>query len=60
LKLNINVLGVFTKSIYKFNGKDIHFTVFNAEILNGKLELNVHNDAKWVTIKELITHEFSD
>lgn len=58
LNLNINVLGVFTRSIYKFNGKEIHFTVFNAEILSGEIKLNVHNDAKWVTIKELINYEF--
>ena len=58
LNLNINVLGVFTTNIYRLNGKEIHFTVFNAEILNGKLKLNVHNDAIWVTKKDLIKYEF--
>lgn len=58
LELDIKVLGVFTRSTYKFDGKEIHFTVFNAEIINGKLKLNVHNDAQWVTLEELKNYKF--
>lgn len=53
LELDIKVLGVFTRSIYHFNGNEIHFTVFNAEIIGGILKLNVHNAAEWVTAQEI-------
>ena len=58
LELDIKVLGVFTKSIYHFNGNEIHFTVFNAEITSGRMKLKVHNAAKWVTLEELSGYEF--
>lgn len=58
LELDIHTQGVFTTSVYKFNGKEIYFTVFNAEITGGVMKLNVHNAAEWVTIKELCNYEF--
>ena len=58
LELEIKVLGVFTTSIYKFNGNQIHFTVYNAEIIGGSLKLNVHNAAEWVTLEEIGAYEF--
>lgn len=58
LDLDITPQGVFTTSIYHHNGKEIHFTVFNAAIIGGDLKLNVHNAAKWVTTEELNQYEF--
>lgn len=58
LELDIKVLSVFTKSIYRFNGKEVYFTVFNAEICGGQLRLNVHNAAEWVTAEEMAGYEF--
>ena len=58
LELDIKVLGVFTRSIYHFNGNEISFIVYNTEITSGELRLNVHNAAEWVTIKELSGYEF--
>lgn len=58
LELDINVLGVFTRSIYRFNGNEIYFTVFNVEISGGVLRLNVHNAAEWVTVEEMAGYEF--
>jgi len=58
LELNIKILGVFAKSIYHFQGNKIHFTVYNAEIIGGKLKLNVHNAAEWVTVGELDKYKF--
>lgn len=58
LELDIKVLGVFTRSIYHFNGNEISFTVFNAEITRGELRMNVHNAAEWATIEELGGYEF--
>jgi 8-oxo-dGTP diphosphatase len=58
LELDIKVLGVFTKSIYHFNGNEIHFTVYSAEVIGGILKLNVHNAAEWVTVGEIGGYEF--
>lgn len=58
LELEIRVLGVFTESTYHFNGKEIHFTVYNAEVIGGSLKLNVHNAAEWITVDELGKYEF--
>ena len=58
LELDIKVLEVFMKSKYCFNGNEIFFTVFNAEITGGELMLNVHNAAEWVPIEEMTGYEF--
>lgn len=58
LELDIEVQDVFTTSIYHFDNKEIHFTVYNALIVAGQIKLNVHNDARWVTVKELDLYKF--
>ena len=58
LELDIKVLEVFTRSTYNFNGNEIFFTVYNAEITSGELRLNVHNAARWVTPEEFSGYEF--
>lgn len=58
LDLEIEVQDIFTRSIYHFGHKEIHFTVYNATIIAGHMKLNVHNDARWVTIHELDLYEF--
>lgn len=58
LELDIIVLGIFTRSIYRFEGKEILFTVFNAEISGGELMKNVHNSVEWVTIADLPGYQF--
>lgn len=58
LDLDIRVLGVFTTNIYRFDGKEILFTVFNAEIVGGDMKLKEHNDARWVTLEEMKSYKF--
>lgn len=58
LELDIKVLGIFTESVYRFENKEILFTVFNAVIMGGVMKLNVHNTAEWVTIKEMSNYKF--
>ncbi len=58
LELDIEVLDVFTTSIYYFGGNEVHFTVFNSKIKGGKMKLNVHNDARWITVDQLGLYEF--
>lgn len=58
LELEIKVLKVFTTSVYYFNGNEIHFTVYDAQIIGGMIKLNVHNAAKWVKADELPEYKF--
>ncbi|EGD48166.1 NUDIX hydrolase [Ruminiclostridium papyrosolvens DSM 2782] len=58
LELDIKVLGVFTTSIYHLRGNQIHFTIYNAEVIGGILKLNVHNAAEWVSVEEIGEYEF--
>lgn len=58
LELDIKVNGIFTTNVYHFAGLEIFFTVFNAEIVGGSMKLNVHNDAKWVTLEEMSQYGF--
>lgn len=58
LELEIKVLGIFTTSTYHYDGKEIYFTVFNAELTGGTMRLNVHHAVKWVTKEELSMFEF--
>jgi 2-amino-4-hydroxy-6-hydroxymethyldihydropteridine diphosphokinase len=58
LELDIKVTDVFARSIYHFNNQDVYFTVFNAEIINGELELKVHDAAVWITANEIKKYQF--
>ncbi len=58
LDLDIIIQSIFAKTHYPFNGRDIYFTFFNAEIAGGEMVLNVHNAAKWVSPFELGEYEF--
>lgn len=58
LELDIRVLGIFTKSIYHFNNNEIYFTLYNAEIIGGELQRNVHNAVEWVTVEEIGEYDF--
>lgn len=58
LDVYIKVAGIFTTSTYHYNGIDVFFTVYNSEIIDGDIKLNVHNDAKWITVNELRNYRF--
>jgi 8-oxo-dGTP diphosphatase len=58
LELEIEVMDIFDTSIYHYAENEIHFTVFDARITGGEMKLNVHNDAKWVTVDQLGLFEF--
>jgi 8-oxo-dGTP diphosphatase len=58
LNLDIEIIDVFSTSVYRFNFRAIYFTVFNTRIVGGKLQLNVHNQVKWVEISQLKNYEF--
>lgn len=58
LDLQIEVIDIFDKSVYRFDDNEVHFTVFNAVILFGEMRLKVHENAKWVTVDQLCDYEF--
>lgn len=58
LELNIKIIDIFATNVYRFNGKEILFTAFNAEIVSGSIKLNVHNDARWVSLEKLYQYDF--
>lgn len=58
LGVEIDVVDVFAETDYFFNGREIHFTFFNARIASGALQLNVHDDARWITCEQLGDFEF--
>lgn len=58
LELDIKVQDIFTTSIYHYEEKDISFTVYNASIAGGRMKLNVHNAARWVSLHELKFYDF--
>ncbi|HHW30796.1 MAG TPA: 8-oxo-dGTP diphosphatase MutT [Clostridiaceae bacterium] len=58
LNLDVEVIDIFTTSIYRYNSQDIKFTVFNVRLIGGNLRLNVHNQVKWVDINQLKNYNF--
>lgn len=53
LELDINNLKYFTTVEYEYPNFYLTMHCFICEIAGGKLKLNVHNDAKWVSLNEL-------
>ncbi|MGN2338679.1 8-oxo-dGTP diphosphatase MutT [Clostridium cagae] len=53
LELNINELEYLTTIDYDYPNFHLTMHCFICQIAGGKLNLNAHNDAKWVTFDEL-------
>lgn len=53
LELDINNLEYLTTVEYDYPNFHLIMNCFICEICGGRLNLNVHNDAKWVSLNEL-------
>lgn len=53
LELDINNLEYFTTVDYDYTSFHLRMDCFICEICGGALNLNAHNDAKWVSLEEL-------
>lgn len=53
LELDIDVLEFLTTIDYDYSKFHLTMHCFICEISGGKLNLNVHNDSKWITLDEL-------
>lgn len=58
LDINIEVKDIYAETTYEYPDKVIAFTFFNAEITNGEIKMDVHEEIKWVMQSELINYEF--
>lgn len=58
LGININVEGLYDKTVYKYHDREIAITFYKAGIIDGEVVLNVHNDAKWVEPGDLKNYVF--
>lgn len=58
LEIDIKVGEVFATTEYKYIDLKMSFTFFEAELIYGKLKLNVHNDVKRVLPEELKNYDF--
>lgn len=58
LGIGIAIKRIFAKTAYQYPDKEIEFTFFEAEFIDGGIILEVHNDFKWVSPSELKNYLF--
>lgn len=59
LNIEIKVGEFFGESIYTYANGEIKLIAYFAEILSGEIVLSVHDEVKWVTIKEIASFNFA-
>ena len=57
LNLDIEVTGLYGKGVYGFLKWETEIIMYRAKIIGGDIQLNEHNDTKWVTREELKNYE---
>lgn len=58
LELDINKLEYLTTVDYDYNNFHLTMYCFTCEICGGSLNLNAHNEAKWLSINELLSQNW--
>jgi 8-oxo-dGTP diphosphatase len=58
LGLRIKIKDVYLKKSWRYGKKEMEFTFFNAEIIDGEVKMKVHQDIKWVMADELSNYIF--
>lgn len=59
LNLDIEILGFMGSCIYDYGTREIKLMAYQAQIISGDLRLNVHHDAKWITLNELKDYDLA-
>lgn len=59
LNLDIDILKCIGSTVYKYETGEINLIAYKAIIISGEIKLNVHNDARWVTIGELKSYDLA-
>ncbi|UYP07403.1 8-oxo-dGTP diphosphatase MutT [Priestia megaterium] len=59
LQVEVEIGSFYDENVYGFKGQAIHLLFYWAEIMNGEVTPVVHDDVKWITIKELARFDFA-
>lgn len=59
LNIDVKVGNFFEESIYVYTDGEIKLLTYFAEIINGNIKLSVHDEVKWVSIKEIDKFDFA-
>jgi 8-oxo-dGTP diphosphatase len=59
LRIDVEIGSFYDDNIYGSKDQAIHLLFYRAEIINGKVTAIVHDNVKWITIKELARFDFA-
>lgn len=59
MNLDIEVLNFLGSITYQYKNGEINLIAYKARAISGSMKLNVHNDAKWVSVTELKNFDFA-
>ncbi|RJS63027.1 (deoxy)nucleoside triphosphate pyrophosphohydrolase [Priestia filamentosa] len=59
LRVDIEIGSFYDDNIYGSKDQAIHLLFYWAEVMNGEVTAVVHDDVKWITIKELARFDFA-
>ncbi|MDD9786679.1 (deoxy)nucleoside triphosphate pyrophosphohydrolase [Priestia megaterium] len=59
LRIEVKIGSFYDDNVYSSQDHDIHLLFYWAEIINGEVTPVVHDDLRWVTIKELANFDFA-
>lgn len=58
MEITISIIGLFAETLYTYPDQEIAFSFFKAEIIDGTIKKDIHNDIRWVSPIELCQYEF--
>ena len=58
LSVAISIEGIFAQIDYQYPDKLIHFTFFNASIIDGGIKMKVHQSIKWTALSDIKSYKF--
>lgn len=59
LRVDVEIGSFYDDNIYGSEDQAIHLLFYWAEVMNGEVTPVVHDDVKWITIKELARFDFA-
>ncbi|MFP7416040.1 (deoxy)nucleoside triphosphate pyrophosphohydrolase [Priestia filamentosa] len=59
LRLDVEIGSFYDDNIYGSKDQAIHLLFYWAEVINGEVTAVVHDDVKWITIKEVARFDFA-
>ncbi|MFP7416607.1 8-oxo-dGTP diphosphatase MutT [Priestia filamentosa] len=59
LRVDVEIRSFYDDNVYGSKDQAIHLFFYWAEVINGEVTAIVHDDIKWITIKELAKFDFA-